>query len=123
MTEEELTNYLHVTYETEASQSCFRINMAEWAYATDVDNATAQAVLVMKWQWEFSILIGTVLFQVNETLISAEFEKSHWEEYFKDLNPDDYQNELIQREVRSLKVLGSAALSTEKLTNVSKCRY
>lgn len=51
--------------------------------------------------------------------MAAEFEKSHWEEYFKDLNPDDYKNEIIQREVKSLKVLGNAALSTEKLTNVS----
>lgn len=65
-----------------------------------MDNSTAQAALV------------------QATLQDANFTKEHWETYFKDLNPNDYQSETIRREVKQVVVLGNAALSDAKLENV-----
>ena len=53
------------------------------------------------------------------TLESAALAKKYWQDYFKDLNPDDYQDEQLKRQVKNLRILGNAALNEEKLTKVS----
>lgn len=44
--EEELEQWLHNTYEKNASELCFKQVSTEWAYNTDVDNAEAQEAVV-----------------------------------------------------------------------------
>ncbi|GJQ76247.1 hypothetical protein Trydic_g20308, partial [Trypoxylus dichotomus] len=102
-TEEELINWLGNTYEQFASENCYQQQIAEWDYATDINNPEKAAVLT------------------QVTLDVAEKRKEWWQQYFAPLNVDDYQDEQLKRQLRSLKNLGSAALSADKLeeyTNV-----
>ncbi|GJQ76300.1 hypothetical protein Trydic_g14, partial [Trypoxylus dichotomus] len=96
-TEEELINWLGNTYEQFASENCYQQQVAEWDYATDIDNPEKAAVLT------------------QVTLDVAEKRKEWWQQHFAPLNVDDYQDEQLKRQLRSLKNLGSAALSVDKL--------
>jgi hypothetical protein len=42
-----------------------------------------------------------------------------WQKYFKDLNPDDYQDEKVKRQFKRLRILGDAALDEDKLTKLT----
>ncbi|RZC38944.1 hypothetical protein BDFB_007692, partial [Asbolus verrucosus] len=57
--------------------------------------------------------------QLNITLEAAAFEKFNWEKYFKNLDPDDYVDELVKRQIRDLRILGNAALPEDKLTQLT----
>lgn len=56
---------------------------------------------------------------MNVTLEEAAFEKDTWNQYFKDLNPDDYQDEFLRRQVEDLIVLGNAALDEDRLSELT----
>ncbi|RZB38755.1 hypothetical protein BDFB_008530 [Asbolus verrucosus] len=101
MSEDELKDFLANVYEKSASAICTKSNEAEWNFDTDINNSEKQAILL------------------NVTLEAAAFQKSNWEQYFKDLNPDDYVDEQIKRQVKNLRILGNAALSEEKLTQLT----
>lgn len=46
LTEDELKNFLQNTYEKEASQNCYKANIAEFDYETDINNQTKQDLTV-----------------------------------------------------------------------------
>jgi peptidyl-dipeptidase A len=101
MTEDELKDFLANVYEKMASDMCTRLNEAEWNYDTDINNEEKQQILL------------------NVTLEAAALQKDNWQKYFKDLNPDDYQDEEIKRQVKDLRILGNAALDEEKLSELT----
>lgn len=102
--EEELEQWLHSAYETNASQLCTKEVIAEWAYATDVDNEEVQKELVAV------------------SLEAAEIKKKYWQKYFKDIVVDDITDEVVKREVAQLKVLGNSALESDKLETVKEAK-
>lgn len=42
-----------------------------------------------------------------------------WTKYFKDIQPNDYSDPLLKRQVRTVHILGDAALEKEKLAEVT----
>nr|XP_022901638.1 angiotensin-converting enzyme-like [Onthophagus taurus] len=100
MDEETLKTYLDDYYK-EAQTFYYNQVVASWNFATDVANTDAQNE------------------EVKATLALAEFTKKHWTDTFQYLNEDDYQDENVKRQLHFLKVLGNAALGTEKLSELT----
>ncbi|KAJ3641062.1 hypothetical protein Zmor_027585 [Zophobas morio] len=100
--QDKLKNFLATEYEISASAMYTKANEAEWNYETDINNKEKEDILL------------------NVTLESAALAKKYWQDYFKDLNPDDYQDEQLKRQVKNLRILGNAALNEEKLTKLTK---
>lgn len=46
LTESELKDYLEITFEKDASDLCYRANVAEFAYAVDLKNKTKEQIVV-----------------------------------------------------------------------------
>lgn len=46
LTESELKDYLENTFEKDASDLCYRANLAEFAYSTDLRNKTKEEIAV-----------------------------------------------------------------------------
>lgn len=101
LTEDELKNFLENTYEKEASQNCYKANVAEFDYETDINNQTKQ-----------DLTTSTVL-------EIADWVKNIWTKYFKDIQPNDYSDPLLKRQVRTVHILGDAALEKEKLAQLT----
>ncbi|KAJ8984249.1 hypothetical protein NQ317_007481 [Molorchus minor] len=96
LNENELKDYLQNTYEKEASQLCYRTNIAEFDYETDIKNK-----------------------QKEEITKQLHGEKDNWSKYFKDLVAEDYSDPFLKRQLRSLHILGNAALDKEKLAKLT----
>jgi peptidyl-dipeptidase A len=88
-------------YEVEGSKMCNKMVKAEWAVATDSNNDT------LKEQLEAAVLENNV------------FTRRYYDMYFKDEKPEDYDDELVQRQLKYLVHLGRDALDTTDLSNVS----
>lgn len=58
------------------------------------------------------------LLQTEAILNRAAFEREHWENLFQYLDEGDYEDEILSRQVKFLKVLGNAALDDEQLSEV-----
>jgi hypothetical protein len=58
--------------------------------------------------------------QNNQTLAFAEFEKQQWQEHFSNVTWEDFQNETVKRQLRTLSVLGVSALTETELSEVSR---
>ncbi|KAF5302725.1 hypothetical protein FQR65_LT08467 [Abscondita terminalis] len=99
--EENLKHYLETTYEKEASQHTNDLVHAEWNFATDVANKTAEQE------------------QLAVTLEVAKYNKDMWTNLFHDLNEDDYSDDELKRQINILKVVGNAALEEGKLSELS----
>lgn len=86
-----------VTYSTVASGFCNRLNNAEWDVNTDLRSEAKKEALL------------------REVKLSADFHKEQHEKIFKNLNPEDFDDVDVRRQLMFLSKLGVDALSTEKL--------
>lgn len=57
--------------------------------------------------------------QNKAVLANAQYQKKWWQKYWKDLKVDDYKNEVLRRQLLSVKKLGDGVLSPERLEYVS----
>ncbi|KAK4883480.1 hypothetical protein RN001_006799 [Aquatica leii] len=101
-TEEEwLITFLNEKYENEASSISNKFVIADWDFATDINNNAKENALL------------------NATLEMGNFNKHYWETIFQTLNPSNYTNESLKRQIKLLKVLGQAALDESKLEQLT----
>jgi len=100
ITEEEMIQVLAV-YEVSASQKCRDYVEADWNYNTDVENETKVEELN------------------TQALAFAKFEKEQWELHFSNVSWEDFTDETVQRQVRTLSVLGVSALNDEELSELN----
>ncbi|KAK5650646.1 hypothetical protein RI129_001675 [Pyrocoelia pectoralis] len=103
-TEDGLKDFLANTFETEASNMSNKVAKAEWNLATDIENSTNQNA------------------QLQATLEAAKFDKHYWTTVFQTLDENDYKDEELRRQVKSLKILGNAALDEDKLSELTSTR-
>lgn len=89
-------------YEDEASEMCNKMVKAEWAVATDTENEAKQNALAAM------------------VLESAKFSKEFYDTTFKGVKPEDYTNELVQRQLKYLTILGRDVLDETDLNTVSR---
>lgn len=92
-------------YDEEASVECNKMVKAEWAVATDTENTAKQEAL--------SVAV----------LENAKFSRKKYEDHFKNVKPEDYTNELVQRQLKYLTQLGKDALSDDDLGKVKRDRF
>nr|CAI5847698.1 unnamed protein product [Callosobruchus analis] len=102
ISEGELKQYLNDVYEKEASDQCYKVAIAQFDFETDVRNKKKEELTT------------------NLTLEQAAWEKDVWTKYFKDILPEDYEDPTIRRELKFLKILGSAALEPKKLEKLNE---
>lgn len=88
-------------YEAEGSVMFNELVKAEWAVATDSNSEEKQAAL------QAAVLKSNV------------FTRDYYDKYFKGVKPEDFDDELTQRQLKYLVHLGRDALITEDLSNVS----
>lgn len=55
---------------------------------------------------------------MKTSLEAAEIKTAYWQEYFKDISVENIKDDVIKREIVSLKVLGDSVLEANKLENV-----
>jgi peptidyl-dipeptidase A len=89
-------------YEQEASIECNKMVKAEWAVATDTNNAAKQEALAAA------------------VLENAKFSRKKYDDHFKGVKPEDFTNELVQRQLKYLTQLGRDALTDDDLDKVRK---
>ncbi|XP_069675481.1 angiotensin-converting enzyme-like isoform X2 [Periplaneta americana] len=99
--EDELAAYLAGDFERLASEACRLYNVASWNYNTDVENATAVEELTA------------------QTLAFAQFEKEQWEQHFRGVDWQNFQNETVKRQLKTLSVLGISALNDSALSELN----
>ncbi|CAH1994103.1 unnamed protein product [Acanthoscelides obtectus] len=102
ISEDELKQYLNNVYEREASDQCRKAALAQFDFETDIRNKKKEELTT------------------NLTLEQAAWEKNVWTKYFKDIVPEEYEDPTIRREVKFLKILGSAALEPKKLEELNE---
>lgn len=88
------------THNVEASKQTNKLVNAEWNFNTDIGNEEKEKALA------------------DAVLESAKFNKDYYEKHFKDLDPNDFGGEHLQRQVAKLSFLGIDALPEEKLKDV-----
>lgn len=86
-----------VTYSTVASGFCTRLNNAAWDVDSDLHSEEKRDIFL------------------REITLSANFNKEQHERLFKDLNPDDFDDIDVRRQVMLLSKLGVDALPTVQL--------
>lgn len=101
MSETELKIFLETTFEKQESELCYRANVAEFAFETDIKNQTKEQI------------------RTNLTLEIAKHNKEVWKNYFRDVTPEMYTDEILRREVKFAHILGNSALDENKLAEVS----
>jgi peptidyl-dipeptidase A len=89
-------------YDKESAIISNKLVKAEWAVATDSENATLKEE------------------QAKLVLESAAFNRKYYEDHFKGVNPEDYTNELTKRQLKYLTKLGRDALDDNKLEQLTK---
>ncbi|KAB0802038.1 hypothetical protein PPYR_04224 [Photinus pyralis] len=99
-TQDGLKTFLATEYERASSSMSNKVTIAEWNLATDLGNPDKQKA------------------QLQASLESAEFDKKYWTTVFQNLNVNDYKDEALKRQLKSLKMIGSAALDEKKLTQL-----
>lgn len=87
-------------YEVEGSKMCNEFVTAEWAVATDSESQEKKD--------EYEKVV----------LKNSNFTKSYYENYFKNVKPEDYSDEKVQRQLKQLVTLGRDALDENRLSNV-----
>lgn len=86
-------------YNEEASIQNNKLQLATWDKTTDLKNETKQDIYVKT---------------VSE---SAKFTKDQIELHFRNLNPEEFTDERIKRQIKSITNLGTNALNEEQLRN------
>ncbi|CAH0552700.1 unnamed protein product [Brassicogethes aeneus] len=102
LSENQMKMFLANSYEKQTSDSCYKLNDVTFAFNTDIRNKQKEQFLL------------------NTTLKEAKLSKEIWEKYFKDVNPEEYKDPILRRELKKLVIIGDAALEPsklEKLTN------
>jgi hypothetical protein len=62
--------------------------------------------------------------QTAQTLAFAQFEKEQWQQHFSNVSWENFENETVKRQLRTLSVLGVSALDDAELSEVSRhCLY
>lgn len=67
----------------------------------------------------FFLLLHLSTIQVRVAVETANFTKEWYDKYWQNANIEDYKNETIRRQLKLLKQLGDAALSSADLVAVS----
>ncbi|KAI4458413.1 angiotensin-converting enzyme [Holotrichia oblita] len=99
MTSSGLKSFLEGEYAEKAQEVYNAQVQAGWNYATNVNEETAQQ-------------------QIEATLATAIFDKENWENVFGKLRENNFVAEVLQRQVKFLRVLGDAALDEENLSEL-----
>ncbi|GFG29388.1 hypothetical protein Cfor_04455 [Coptotermes formosanus] len=100
ITEDEMSDIL-AKYEISASEKCRDYVVADWNYNTDVENETKVE-------------------ELNEQALAfAQFEKEQWQLHFSNVSWEDFKNETVRRQVRTLSVLGVSALDDNELSELN----
>lgn len=89
------------TYNTEASKQCHKVQIADWDRTTDLNNKTKEEIYA------------------RAVAENAEFIKEQNNRYFKHLNPNDYNDGKIQRQIKLIRDLGTNALSERRLLELT----
>ncbi|KAI4460682.1 angiotensin-converting enzyme [Holotrichia oblita] len=102
--EDSLRDFLWNEYEQTESKACNIVTKKEWEHLVDIDN---------EWKADASI---------KATLESAKLDKMYWEKYFRNLNPSNFKDINLRRQIVKLSRLGNSALDDDelaKLTNIT----
>lgn len=99
MNEEEMEGILE-KYDSEVSRMCNKLVEAEWNHVTDLGNGEKET----KYQ--------------EAVMENAEFVKKNFEDHFEGQNPDDYDNELIKRQIMQVNTIGVDILKEADLKQV-----
>jgi hypothetical protein len=54
-----------------------------------------------------------------QALAFAKFEKEQWQQHFSNVSWEDFEDETVKRQIRTLSVLGVSALDDKELSDVS----
>ncbi|KAI4458414.1 angiotensin-converting enzyme [Holotrichia oblita] len=100
MSATDLKAFLEGEYAKEAQEVYSAQVHAEWNYATDINEETAQK-------------------QIEATLATAAFDKRNWENVFGELHENNFVDEVLHRQVKFLRVLGDAALDEARLSELT----
>lgn len=88
-------------YNDNAAKQCNKLQLAAWAKITDVNNAEKNKA------------------HAEAVEEHAKFIKSQYEKHFQGLNPSDYDDEQIQRQIRIIKNIGTNALNDSRLAELT----
>jgi peptidyl-dipeptidase A len=91
-------------YNNDVSQICNRQVKASWAVQTDVGNRAKEEELT------------------RMSIEYANFRKDRYEKDFKNADPNNYNDNLIKRQLTSIKEMGTALLSDEDLKNLTETK-
>lgn len=100
-TEEELSKFIEGDYEKKASAACTKSSVAAWNYATDINDENAKTI-------------------TEVALETAQFEKSVYDKWFKDVSLPDVKDASVRRMLKDLKQQGSAALEEADLKTLTE---
>lgn len=87
-------------YDKEANLQCNKMVKVSWAVATDTNSEQKQTELA------------------EAVIENAKWSRSVYENNFEGLNPDDFQDEIVKRQLKYLVYLGTDALEEKDLNNV-----
>lgn len=93
-------NKILAQYEDEGSKMCNKLVTAEWAVAT---NSESQAL-----KDEYAKVV----------LENSQFVNKYYENHFKGIKPEDFSDEIVQRQLKQLVTLGRDALNESRLSIV-----
>ncbi|KAF5307920.1 hypothetical protein FQR65_LT06487 [Abscondita terminalis] len=102
--EANLIHFLSTKYEPEAVRVYNNLVNSEWEHSIDLDNKEKV--------------------RANEKANADEvnFKKYYWTNYFRHLNPSNYESDYVRRQIMMLKELGMAALDDGKYVELSNMR-
>lgn len=88
-------------YNDEATIQCHRVQISDWDQTTDLKNQTKQDI------------------HAKAVAERALFTKDQIDKHFRALNPDEFSDERIRRQIKSITNLGSNALNEARLLNLT----
>ncbi|KAL3278129.1 hypothetical protein HHI36_013474 [Cryptolaemus montrouzieri] len=101
LSEPELKSFFEGEYDQNETYWCTKLQEANWNFESDLNNEEKEEELV------------------NVILESAAYNKRVWEEYLKDIVPDDYKDPDLKRKIKFAKMLGKSVLDNDKLAELT----
>jgi hypothetical protein len=65
-------------------------------------------------------LLCFYVLQEEQTLAFAQFEKEQWQQHFSNVTWENFENDTVKRQLRTLSVLGVSALDNAQLSEVRR---
>lgn len=89
-------------YNKKAATQCNKLKLAKWAKITDINNVEKHGA------------------SVKAVAEHAAFIRDEYERHFHDLDPSDYDDEQVRRQVRFIKMIGKNALNSSRLNELTR---